>query len=85
MSKDNTKGRPKTYKSNTVVRVAPDGSSKLQHQSDRRAIVDFLLDCGGVATLGEIDAYFEMEMRDKVVALVRAGWLETGKKKKAKK
>lgn len=79
--KTENRGRPKTYRGNTLVRVAPDGSSKLQAESDRRAIVDYLIDCGGTATINDINAWFGYDHTPKVMALVRAGWLDTGVKK----
>lgn len=68
--------RPQIYRDETKVRVAPNGRSKLQPASDRRALVDKIIDNGGVMTLKEIDDQFELPMRAKVVALVRGGWLE---------
>jgi len=69
-------GRPLTYTDDTRVCVAPDGSSKLQENGDRRALVNWLVGEGGCATLKQIDDGFGVNMRDKVAALVRAGWLK---------
>lgn len=68
--------RPQTYTDDMRVCVAPDGSSRLQKDGDRRAVVDWLIDQGGCATLGEIDAAFGINMRPISSALVRAGWLK---------
>ena len=68
-------GRPATYKDETRVCVAPDGSSRLQSGGDRRAVVDWLVGEGGCATLAEIDAAFGLSMREVCAALIRAGWL----------
>lgn len=70
------RGRPATYTPATQVRVAPRGGVRLQSGSDRRVIVDFLIEQGGVATIETINDYFTLDMTDKVAALVRLGWLE---------
>lgn len=70
-------GRPKMYVNSTRVRIAPGpDASRLQENSDRRAIIMMLVDNCGSATLGEISKYFAIPMRDKVLALIRADWLE---------
>ena len=70
------KGRPPIYTDATRVCVRASGKTRLQLNSDRRAIVNMLIDRGGCATLTEIDAHFGFSIRDKVMALVRAEWLE---------
>ena len=67
--------RPKKYDENTVVCVRPNGQSTLKKHSDRRAIVDMLIERGGCATMGEIDEHFGYSVRQKVLALTRSGWL----------
>lgn len=71
--------RPVFYTDATRFCVHPDGSSKLQAGSDRRKIVDLMLENGGCMTLGEIDAHFGFSVRAKVLALTRIGWLATPK------
>ena len=70
------KGRPLKYTDVTRVCIRSTGLTRLQANSDRRAIVNYLVDRGGCATLGEIDTHFGFSIRDKVVSLVRAEWLE---------
>ena len=67
--------RPVIYNDDTKFCVRPTGDSKLQKHSDRRAIVDLMLDNGGCMTLREVETHFGFPMRLKVIALVRAGWL----------
>lgn len=67
--------RPKTYTKDTVVCVRPDGQSTLKKHSDRREIVNMLIERGGCATMGEIDEHFGYSVRQKVLALTRSGWL----------
>ena len=69
-------GRPRKYSGDARVCVRSTGETKLQKASDRRAIVDVLIDAGGCMTLDEIDAHFGFDIRDRVLALERAGWLE---------
>lgn len=68
--------RPIKYTGSTVVKVSPDGQSKLQKGSDRRIIVDAIMENGGRMTFGEVDKAIGVPVRSKVMALVRAGWLE---------
>lgn len=71
-----TKGRPPIYTGGTKVRLSATGKSRLQHNSDRRAIVNMLVDHGGVATLDEINEHFGFDIRGRVGALIKSGWLE---------
>jgi hypothetical protein len=68
-------GRPTLYHDGAKLCVRPTGQSKLQRNSDRRAIVEVMLENGGCMTLGEIDSHFGYDMRMKAIALLRAGWL----------
>lgn len=67
-------GRPKFYQESTIVKLAPDGSSRLQSGSDRRAIVQFVLDQGGKVSIGQINKQFGFDMSSTVKALVHSGW-----------
>jgi len=68
-------GRPVIYTDAARVFLSTTGRFKLQPGSDRRAIVNRLVDHGGSMTLGELDAAFGFVIRDKVFALQRAGWV----------
>ena len=78
-------GRPKIHTDKTKVRISATGKTKLQSQSDRRAIINALVDAGGVMTFGEINEHFGFDISAKVAALIRSGWLEIVAAKKAKK
>jgi hypothetical protein len=67
-------GRTKIYKEDVVVRLTPDGNSKLQLGSDRRAIVQFVLDEGGITTIKAINNRFGFDTATIVKALVHSGW-----------
>lgn len=70
------RGRPRIYDDDTVLALRPrDGASKLHRNSARRAIVNFLVESGGKATLQEMDDHFGFSIRSKAISLVRAGWL----------
>lgn len=70
-------GRPATYTPETVIRLSPgEARTKLQRGSERRAIVNFIVDKQGKATLGELNEHFGFETKPRVMALVHAGWLE---------
>jgi len=76
-------GRPPTYSDDAKVYLsATEGGCKLQKGSERRAIINALVDSGGVMTLAELDAKFGYIIREPVMALQRAKWLrieEAGK------
>lgn len=73
-------GRPKTYEDTVVVRLAPDGTTKLQAASDRRAVVNVILEAGGAATIGHINSKMGFDATSIVRALVHSRWLEVGPK-----
>lgn len=75
-------GRPRFYTEDTVVRLAPDGSSKLQSGSDRRAVVQFVLDEGGVVTIDAVNKKFGYDMSSTVKALVHSGWFAVAEESK---
>lgn len=69
--------RPPIYTDDTTVCVsAKSANTKLQTGSDRRAIINYLIEVGGRATLAEIDERFGFSIRDRVLSLLRSGWLE---------
>lgn len=70
------RGRPPKYTDATRLRLSASGKTKLQANSDRRAIVNMMIERGGVATIAEINAHFGFDLSDRAAALVRAGWLE---------
>jgi hypothetical protein len=70
-----TLGRPPIYTANSKVYLCATGQTKLQSGSDRRAIINVLVDNGGSMTLGELDARFGFSVRSRVFALQRSGWV----------
>lgn len=64
------------YTNETVVRLSPSGETTLKKFSDRRAIVNHLVDIGGVSTIGAISLHFGFDFRETVIGLIRSGWLE---------
>jgi hypothetical protein len=69
-------GRTATYTDATKISVSGHTArSRLQASSERRAIIDKVIDLGGTATVGELEAHFGYDLRGKVAALVRIGWL----------
>lgn len=69
--------RPLKYTDATRVHITGrKPESRLQPASDRRAIVNVIIDNQGSMTLKEIDDHFGFDIREKVAALIRAGWLE---------
>lgn len=68
-------GRPPIYQDDDVVRLSASGKSKLQPGSERRAIVNVIIEKRGVVTLKQLDEHFGYTVRSKVLSLQRAGWL----------
>ena len=69
-------GRNLIYSETMKVRLHPDGKTKLQTMSDRRAIVNLIVENGGIMSIKDINTAFQFDISAKVVALLRAGWLE---------
>lgn len=74
-----TQGRPKEYDNKTKLRLSATGKTKLQPNSDRKAIIQLFMDTKGVLTIADINARFGFDISAKSIALVRAGWLEVVK------
>ena len=69
--------RPQTYTDTTVVRLSsPKNGSRLNRNSDRRAIMNAIMDAGGRMSLKEIDDIIGFDIRSTVIAMIRQGWLE---------
>lgn len=51
-------------------------STRLKLSSDRRAVIDKVVELGGRALLSEINAAMGFDTRDIIKALVADGWLE---------
>jgi len=69
-------GRPREYDENMRVSLAGGPKdSKLQRRSMRRAVIDYIVDSQGSATLGEIENTFGFNTQPVVMSLVRRKWL----------
>ena len=67
-------GRPQVYAGDMTVQLKPsENAPRLQRNSQRREIIDFLLERNGSCTLNEASMKFG---RQRVLALVRAQWLQ---------
>lgn len=80
---DKKMGRPLLYAGATKLQLKPRADApRLQKDSERRHIIDFLLEPqnAGTCTLDEAAAKFG---RQRVLALVRAGWLRIVKEERA--
>lgn len=73
-----SRGRPAMYTSDTRVYLTTEmARSRLQTGSDRRAIVNCIIDHGGSMTMQEIDDHFGFNTRGRVIALIKSDWLST--------
>lgn len=69
--------RTKTYDENMKVALqTAKARTKLQQGSERRAVVNAIVDAGGRATVAELNARFGYDLRGQISALIRFGWLE---------
>jgi hypothetical protein len=69
-------GRKYVIKPEAVVMIdSANATAKLQKRSQRRALVDHLIDSGGKSTMQQINDHFGYDCRDKVASLIRVGWL----------
>lgn len=74
--KTGSSGRPPVLADADIVYI--DGSSArtiLQTESDRRAMVNRILDLGGRATVQELNRSFGFDTRPRLLALMQQGWL----------
>jgi uncharacterized membrane protein len=69
-------GRPRKLYDDTLVSIKAQGTTKLQANSDRRAVIQLLVDTGGRMTMGEINRHFGFDISTVVRGLMRSGWLE---------
>lgn len=71
------RGRPKKLlETSIIVLSAHRAESRLQKASDRRAVVEMLLEVGGKAKKTDIDKHFNFDTRNIVLALASAGWVD---------
>jgi hypothetical protein len=68
--------RPKIITDESKVRVNARGQTKLQTKSARRAVVNFLIEEGGAASVAEINDRFDIDMTSTIQALLRIKWIE---------
>ncbi len=69
-------GRPKTYADDTIVCInATEARTRLRPDSERRAIVNRVIDAGGRMKMSSLDKAFGYNIRGIVAALITAGWL----------
>lgn len=69
--------RPKIYADDTRVFIRTRyAKNKLQAGSVRRAIINKILDEGGVTTVAELSTAFDFDTSATVGSLVRDKWLE---------
>lgn len=72
--------RPTTYTDETTLCVCTrKAKSKLQAGSERRAIVNTMVDNGGSMTVAQLCDHFGFDIRNQVRSLLNNGWLEVAK------
>lgn len=70
------RGRPLKYEDDTIVGIQTSKkSTRLNNDSERRAIVNAILDSSGRITLEDLDKQFGYSIRPRVLALIKAGWI----------
>jgi len=68
--------RPRTLFDGTEVALRATGETTLQKASDRRAVVDLLVNNGGKMEIRQINKHFGFDISAVIRALLRTGWLE---------
>ena len=51
-------------------------TAKLQKRSDRRALIDVIINNGGRITMGELNNTRGCDCRAQISSLIRTGWIE---------
>jgi len=69
-------GRKRALGDVDILAVRPTGESKLQNMSDRRAVVQLIIDNGGILSVGDINKHFGFDITPTIRGLMRSGWLE---------
>lgn len=67
--------RPKSLQSEDVIRLDVNSKHNLQQASARRAVVNYLVENAGSATVQQINERFDMDMTETISALVRIKWV----------
>lgn len=71
--------RPQTLTDDAPLSVTSAAArTRLQAGSERRAIINRIIDVSGTTRLRDLNAHFGFDCRTKVLALIRAGWLRVG-------
>jgi len=71
------RGRPRQLFDGTIVVLcAHEATTKLQKASDRRAVIDTLVELGGKAMKTELDESFRFDTRKILLSLRASGWVE---------
>lgn len=81
--KTGTSGRPPVLADTAVIFV--DGRAArtiLQSGSDRRAVINRIIDLGGRSTVEELNAAFGFDVRPRILSLMREGWLASTTKRR---
>jgi hypothetical protein len=70
-------GRKFVIQDDQVITIdATDAVAKLQRNSERRALLNLIIDHGGNMTMREINAAMGFDARSKIAAMVGVGWLK---------
>ena len=70
--------RPKIYTDKTRIHIQSEkAKAKLQQGSDRRAIVNVIVENGGSMTLAQLDKHFGFNIKGAVMTLIRSKWLSS--------
>lgn len=68
--------RPPIYTDKTRIYIQSEkADAKLQQDSDRRAIVNVIIDNGGSMTLAQLNKHFGFNIKSAVMTLIRSKWL----------
>lgn len=69
--------RPQKYTDTTRVFLHSEKArNNLQQGSERRAIVNLIVEKGGSMTFKELDDHFGYDVRPQVAGLIRSNWLK---------
>ena len=72
-------GRNKALLETDKIAIVAKGKHKLQSNSDRRAVINLLVENGGVMHVEDINKHFGFDISAVIRALIAAGWLEVAK------
>lgn len=78
---DDMRGRPVKIRDDDIVYLNTiNAKCGLKQWSEVRAVVNYIIDAGGRATIRDMNDYFGFHVRNRVMTLASSGWVKVERK-----